>query len=77
MWAEYHHLIFSVSDHFELCLAKCRTSSSSVQHENTYRYGDIGSAKNRLFRIKRFRNKIKKFCYGKNPPPTVGSSSKP
>lgn len=27
----------SVSDHFELCLAKCRTSSSSVQHENSYR----------------------------------------
>lgn len=30
-------LFVSVSDHFELCLAKCRTSSSSVQHENTYR----------------------------------------
>merc|ERR1719268_435440 len=48
--AESNNVLFvSVSDHFELCLAKCRTSSSSVQHENTY------------------RNKIKKFCYGKNP----------
>lgn len=45
-------LFFSVSDHFELCLAKCRTSSSSVQHENTY------------------RNKSKKYCYGKDAPPT-------
>ncbi|CAG0896000.1 unnamed protein product [Cyprideis torosa] len=27
----------SVSDHFELCLAKCRTSSSSVKQENIYR----------------------------------------
>nr|XP_039270483.1 SREBP regulating gene protein-like [Styela clava]XP_039270484.1 SREBP regulating gene protein-like [Styela clava] len=27
----------SVKDQFELCLSKCRTSSSSVQHENTYR----------------------------------------
>jgi len=58
--AESNNVLFvSVSDHFELCLAKCRTSSSSVQHENTY------------------RNKMNKFCYGKNPPPTVGSSSKP
>jgi len=30
-------LLVSVSDHFELCLAVCRTSSASVQHENTYR----------------------------------------
>ena len=30
-------LFVSVSDHFELCLAVCRTSSASVQHENTYR----------------------------------------
>lgn len=30
-------LFESVSDHFELCLAKCRTSSRSVQHENSYR----------------------------------------
>lgn len=29
-------LLLSVSDHFELCLAKCRTSSRSVQHENLY-----------------------------------------
>ena len=29
-------LLLSVSDHFELCLAKCRTSSSSVRHENVY-----------------------------------------
>lgn len=27
----------SVTDHFELCLAKCRTDSHSVQHENKYR----------------------------------------
>jgi len=27
----------SMSDQFELCLSKCRTSSLSVQHENTYR----------------------------------------
>lgn len=50
-------LFVSVSDHFELCLAKCRTSSSSVHHENSY------------------RNPKKKFCYGKNPPPTVGDQS--
>lgn len=29
-------LLLSVADHFELCLAKCRTSSRSVQHENVY-----------------------------------------
>jgi len=29
-------LLLSVNDHFELCLAKCRTSSHSVQHENVY-----------------------------------------
>lgn len=33
----FHVLLSSISDHFELCLAKCRTSSSSVQHENSYR----------------------------------------
>lgn len=27
----------TVGDHFELCLAKCRTDSHSVQHENQYR----------------------------------------
>ncbi|CAH1801457.1 unnamed protein product [Owenia fusiformis] len=43
----FHNLFASVTDHFELCLAKCRTSSQSVQHENSYRdpkakycYGD-------------------------------------
>lgn len=30
-------LFASVTDHFELCLAKCRTSSQSVHHENSYR----------------------------------------
>ncbi len=30
-------LLTSVTDHFELCLTKCRTSSQSVQHENSYR----------------------------------------
>nr|CAG4641072.1 EOG090X0AGU [Eulimnadia texana] len=30
-------LLTSVSNHFELCLTKCRTSSQSVQHENSYR----------------------------------------
>nr|ACO11536.1 UPF0454 protein C12orf49 homolog precursor [Caligus rogercresseyi] len=30
-------LILSVSDQYELCLAKCRTSSRSVHHENTYK----------------------------------------
>nr|CAG4645701.1 EOG090X0AGU [Lynceus sp. MCZ IZ 141354] len=30
-------LLQSVTDHFELCLTKCRTSSQSVQHENSYR----------------------------------------
>lgn len=30
-------LFAAVTDHFELCLAKCRTSSQSVQHENMYR----------------------------------------
>ncbi|WAR02621.1 SPRNG-like protein [Mya arenaria] len=33
----YDKLIVSASDQFELCLAKCRTSSKSVQHENSYR----------------------------------------
>jgi len=30
-------LFASVSDHFELCLTKCRTSSDSVRHQNVYR----------------------------------------
>lgn len=41
-------LFASVKDHFELCLAKCRTNSQSVQHENSYRdprakhcYGEV------------------------------------
>ncbi|XP_069070614.1 SREBP regulating gene protein [Pleurodeles waltl] len=33
----FKNLFLAVEDHFELCLAKCRTSSQSVQHENTYR----------------------------------------
>ncbi|XP_023589545.1 SREBP regulating gene protein isoform X2 [Trichechus manatus latirostris] len=33
----FQNLFMAVEDHFELCLAKCRTSSQSVQHENTYR----------------------------------------
>lgn len=33
----FNNLFASVTDHFELCLAKCRTSSQSVQHENSYR----------------------------------------
>ncbi|XP_018322182.1 UPF0454 protein C12orf49 homolog [Agrilus planipennis] len=45
---EQNNVIFaSVADHFELCLAKCRTNSQSVQHENSYKdpkakhcYGD-------------------------------------
>lgn len=27
----------SISDHFEFCLTKCRTSSHSVLHENAYK----------------------------------------
>ncbi|XP_025090653.1 UPF0454 protein C12orf49 homolog [Pomacea canaliculata] len=30
-----------VKDQFELCLAKCRTSSRSVQHENSYRHPKV------------------------------------
>lgn len=30
-------LFASVTDHFEFCVAKCRTSSQSVQHENSYK----------------------------------------
>ncbi|KAK2083840.1 SREBP regulating protein [Saguinus oedipus] len=38
-WAAvaFHNLFMAVEDHLELCLAKCRISSQSVQHENTYR----------------------------------------
>lgn len=35
--AQNNVLFASVSDHFELCLAKCRTNSQSVQHENSYK----------------------------------------
>lgn len=34
---ENNVLFASVTDHFELCLAKCRTNSQSVQHENSYK----------------------------------------
>lgn len=30
-------ILSSISDHFELCLAKCRTNSLSVYHENSYK----------------------------------------
>lgn len=36
--SEQNSVLFaSVTDHFELCLAKCRTNSQSVQHENSYK----------------------------------------
>ncbi|XP_017777641.1 PREDICTED: UPF0454 protein C12orf49 homolog [Nicrophorus vespilloides] len=36
--SEQNNVLFaSVTDHFELCLAKCRTNSQSVQHENSYK----------------------------------------
>lgn len=48
-------LFASVTDHFELCLAKCRTSSQSVQHENSYKdpkakycYGDSPASSDNL-----------------------------
>lgn len=31
----------SISDSFELCLLKCRTSSVSVLHENTYKNSNL------------------------------------
>lgn len=35
--SETFRVLFSViNNQFELCLAKCRTSSQSVQHENSY-----------------------------------------
>ncbi|CAB0001315.1 unnamed protein product [Nesidiocoris tenuis] len=33
----FHVVFASITDHYELCMAKCRTSSLSVQHENSYR----------------------------------------
>ncbi|XP_063364219.1 SREBP regulating gene protein [Cydia amplana] len=35
--AEENVLFRSLSDDYELCLTKCRTSSHSVQHENSYK----------------------------------------
>ena len=32
----FQNLSMAVKDHLELCLVKCRTSSQSLQHENTY-----------------------------------------
>ncbi|XP_017389666.1 SREBP regulating gene protein-like [Cebus imitator] len=32
----FQNLFMAVEEHFELFLAKCRTSSQSMQHENTY-----------------------------------------
>ena len=78
-----------MNDHFELCLAKCRTSSTSVQHENTYRstrtifwyiaetitiaicYTYIVWEKNEFMLY--CRNKERKYCYGKDAPPTSSS----
>ncbi|KAK7475021.1 hypothetical protein BaRGS_00033702 [Batillaria attramentaria] len=37
----FNVFISEVKDHFELCLAKCRTSSQSVQHENSYRHPKV------------------------------------
>ena len=69
--AATNNVVFvSVSDHWELCLAKCRTSSESVQHENTYRYDGKIFAEN-IYSHKYFRNKERKFCFGPRPPPTV------
>ncbi|MBZ3887103.1 UPF0454 protein C12orf49-like protein [Sciurus carolinensis] len=31
----FQNLFMTVEDHFQLCLARCRNSSQSVQHENT------------------------------------------
>ncbi|XP_013387840.1 UPF0454 protein C12orf49 homolog [Lingula anatina] len=45
--SSFSQIYASITDHFELCLTKCRTNSQSVQHENSYRdpknkhcYGD-------------------------------------
>lgn len=35
--AEENVLFRSLTDDYELCLTKCRTSSHSVQHENSYK----------------------------------------
>jgi len=39
--APYKLFASEVENTFELCLAKCRTSSQSVQHENSYRDANI------------------------------------
>ncbi|KRT78566.1 hypothetical protein AMK59_8575 [Oryctes borbonicus] len=54
--SEQNNVLFaSVTDHFELCLAKCRTNSQSVQHENSYKdpkakhcYGETAPSTNNL-----------------------------
>lgn len=54
--SEQNNVLFaSVTDHFELCLAKCRTNSQSVQHENSYKdpkakhcYGETAPSSNSL-----------------------------
>jgi hypothetical protein len=33
----FERFFVAISDQYDLCLSKCRTSSLSVQHENTYR----------------------------------------
>ncbi|KAJ8948430.1 hypothetical protein NQ318_007953 [Aromia moschata] len=53
---EQNNVLFaSVTDHFELCLAKCRTNSQSVQHENSYKdprakhcYGELAPHANNI-----------------------------
>ncbi|XP_059147587.1 SREBP regulating gene protein-like [Physella acuta] len=39
--APYNLFISEVENVFDLCLAKCRTSSQSVQHENSYRDASV------------------------------------
>ncbi|XP_005108632.1 SREBP regulating gene protein [Aplysia californica] len=39
--APYNLFVTEVENPFDLCLAKCRTSSQSVQHENSYRDAHI------------------------------------
>ncbi|XP_076369026.1 SREBP regulating gene protein [Tachypleus tridentatus] len=34
---KFNVLLASITDQFELCLTKCRTSSQSVEHENSYK----------------------------------------
>ncbi|XP_064392138.1 SREBP regulating gene protein-like [Halichondria panicea] len=69
----YHPLYSSLKDQFELCLAKCRTSSQSVQHENTYRdpgmkycYGTDTSSllPESVQHENTYRDPGMKYCYG-------------